>query len=168
MRRRYTAGIGPGAGVLGLLGLTYAVFGPTYQYAGSTGAHGSASMVQVGIAPITAFFRHQAGSSLPPVSGALGHGCALGRFAALGGETCTSANDRFRTRRAGHCNQQRWSHCQVQLPSSRWPWAPPAVLTSIRLLSSLVWTEHEGRCVAVLWACFWVTGQESHWRAHSV
>ena len=56
-RLRYSATIrtaeavcGLGGGLIGCLALAYAVFGPIYRFESSSGASGTANMVQVGIA----------------------------------------------------------------------------------------------------------------------
>ncbi|HLZ58740.1 MAG TPA: hypothetical protein VKR06_17510 [Ktedonosporobacter sp.] len=44
------------ASILGLLSLLYAIFGPTYQGASSTGEQGTTSLFQIGIQPVTILF----------------------------------------------------------------------------------------------------------------
>ncbi len=51
--QRLEASCGLLAALLGLLGLAYALFGPTYSFANSSGQSGTANLVQVGIQPIT-------------------------------------------------------------------------------------------------------------------
>ena len=41
------------AALLGLSGLAYALFGPTYSFTNSSGQSGTANLVQVGIEPVT-------------------------------------------------------------------------------------------------------------------
>jgi hypothetical protein len=50
--QRFEAACGLLAALFGLLGLAYALFGPTYNFANSFG-HGTTSLVQVGIQPVT-------------------------------------------------------------------------------------------------------------------
>ena len=51
--QRLEAACGLLAALVGLLGLVYALFGPTYSFANSFGQSGTANLVQVGIQPIT-------------------------------------------------------------------------------------------------------------------
>ena len=49
--RTLEAACGLGAGLIGCLGLAYAVFGPVYRFESSSGESGTENMVQVGIPP---------------------------------------------------------------------------------------------------------------------
>lgn len=51
--RRFETISGLGAALLGIIALTYALFGPLYQGTTSSGQSGTANMFQVGIQPIT-------------------------------------------------------------------------------------------------------------------
>jgi hypothetical protein len=51
--QRLEAACGLLAALFGLLGLAYALFGPTYSFANSSGQSGTANLVQVGIQPVT-------------------------------------------------------------------------------------------------------------------
>ena len=51
--QRLEAACGLLAALVGLLGLVYALFGPTYSFANSSGQSGTANLVQVGIQPVT-------------------------------------------------------------------------------------------------------------------
>ncbi len=51
--QRFEAACGLLAALFGLSGLAYALFGPTYSFANSSGQSGTASLVQVGIQPVT-------------------------------------------------------------------------------------------------------------------
>ena len=51
--QRFEAPCGLLAALFGLLGLAYALFGPTYSFANSSGQSGTANLVQVGIQPVT-------------------------------------------------------------------------------------------------------------------
>ena len=52
--RRVEAILGICAGALGILALAYLLFGPTYSFSSSNGQSGTASLLQVGISPLTA------------------------------------------------------------------------------------------------------------------
>lgn len=51
--QRFEAPSGVLAALFGFLGLAYALFGPTYSFANSSGQSGTANLVQVGIQPVT-------------------------------------------------------------------------------------------------------------------
>jgi len=51
--QRFEAPCGLLAALFGLPGLAYALFGPTYSFANSSGQSGTANLVQVGIQPVT-------------------------------------------------------------------------------------------------------------------
>jgi len=53
MYRRFESISGLAAAVLGILALAYALFGQIYRGIGSSGQSGTASLLQVGIQPIT-------------------------------------------------------------------------------------------------------------------
>jgi len=54
--RRFEAVCGFLAALLGFLSLAYILFGPTYNFVGSSGQRGTTNLLQVGIQPITVAF----------------------------------------------------------------------------------------------------------------